>query len=120
MTNENGKKVVDRLKRFSDALEANENVADRFTCKTIKLNLEPQTYSADLVKKTRQILGASQAIFAQFLGASASAVQDWEQGRKPPSNIACRIMDEIRRDPAYWVNRLQELSINNSDREAIC
>jgi putative transcriptional regulator len=120
MTNKNGKKVVDRLKQFSDALEANENVADRFTCRKIKLNLEPKTYSAELVKSTRQILGASQAIFAQFLGASSSAVQDWEQGRKTPSNIACRIMDEIRRDPDYWINRLQELSISSGDREPVC
>jgi DNA-binding transcriptional regulator YiaG len=55
-------------------------------------------------------LGASQTIFAQFLGVSPSAVQDWEQGLKPPHGAACRLMDEIRRDPNYWIRRLQELS----------
>lgn len=62
------------------------------------------------VKATRELLGASQAIFAQFLGVSASAVQDWEQGAKPPQGSACRLMHEIRRDPAYWRKRLVELA----------
>ena len=105
-----GNKIVDRLKRFVDAVENGDDVCERFTCRTVRLNLEPQTYSPALVKKTREMLGASQAIFAQFLGVSASAVQDWEQGVKPPKGSACRLMDEIRSNPDYWIRRLKELS----------
>jgi len=105
-----GSKIVNRLQSFVEAAESGEGLQQRFTCRTIQLQLEPQKYSPELVKSTREILGASQAIFAQFLGVSTSAVQDWEQGHKPPKGSACRMMDEIRRDPGYWLTRLRELS----------
>lgn len=105
-----GGRIVGALKEFSEAVEAGEDLQQRFTCRTIHLNLEPQTYNPDMVKKTRDLLGASQSIFAQFLGVSASAVQDWEQGAKPPKGSACRLMDEIRTNPDYWRRRLQELA----------
>ncbi|NOY42466.1 MAG: transcriptional regulator [Planctomycetes bacterium] len=105
-----GNKIVRRLKGFVEAVESGEEVLQRFTCRTIRLQLEAQEYSPELVKSTRELLGASQAIFAQFLGVSTSAVQDWEQGYKPPKGSACRLMDEIRRDPEYWLTRLRDLS----------
>lgn len=106
-----GKTIADRLGRFAEAVEKGGNITTRFTCRTIKLNLQPQAYSPELVKETRRKLGASQAIFAQFLGVSASAVRDWEQGLKPPHGAACRLMDEIRHDPKYWIERMKELSV---------
>jgi len=105
-----GERIVGRLKGFVEAMEGGDDVRKRFTCRTIRLNAQPQTYSPALVRKTRSMLGASQTIFAQFLGVSASAVQDWEQGEKPPKGSACRLMDEIRTNPDYWIQRLQELS----------
>ncbi len=105
-----GSKAKDRLKRFAESLEKGEKITERFTCRTIKLNLQPQIYSPELVKETREKLHSSQAIFSQFLGLSTSIVQDWEQGIRSPSGIACRLMDEIRRDPDYWIGRLKELS----------
>lgn len=105
-----GKRIVSRLKGFADALEESENISDRFTCRTIKLNLKPEPYDSGLVKETRNLLRASQAIFAEFLGVSTSTIQDWEQGVNPPSRVACRLMDEIRWQPDYWLKRLRELS----------
>ena len=105
-----GDRIVGRLKTFVEAVESGDDVRMRFTCRTIRLNVEPQSYGPELVRKTREMLGASQAIFAQFLGVSPSAVQDWEQGAKPPQGSACRLMDEIRTHPEYWRRRLQELS----------
>ncbi len=105
-----GKKMVDRLKRFAEALETADSMPERFTCRTIKLNLEPTPYDAKQVKEVRKRLRASQAIFAQFLGVSVSAVRDWEQGAKSPRGSSCRIMDEIVRDPGYWRDRLRELA----------
>jgi DNA-binding transcriptional regulator YiaG len=106
-----GSTIADRLGRFAEAAESGEDITTRFTCRTIKLNLEPQPYSPELVKETRRKLGASQAIFARFLGVSPSAVRDWEQGLKPPHGAACRLMDEIRHDPRYWIQRMKELSM---------
>ncbi len=105
-----GQRLVGRLKRFTEALEATDNITERFTCRTVRLNLEPASYNPERVKEARDTLQASQAIFAQFLGVSVGAVRDWEQGVKPPRNSACRIMDEILRDPKYWLARLKELA----------
>ena len=121
MAKSNGKKIIDRLKTFSETLERSESITDKFTCRTIKLNFDPVPYDADLVQRTRKLLGASQAIFAQFLGVSVKTVHDWEQNRKPPKPIACRLMDEIRRDPKYWMNRLKDLSVtaNETDNDRV-
>jgi len=105
-----GKRMVERLKNFAEALETTDSIPERFTCRTIKLQLEPTPYSAARVKEARETLRASQAIFAQFLGVSVSAVRDWEQGSKTPRGSACRVMDEILRDPNYWRMRLAELA----------
>jgi putative transcriptional regulator len=107
-----GSQVARRLKRFAESLESlplDAALESRFTVRTVKLSVPPPVCTPKEVKATREILGASQAIFAQFLGVSASAVQDWEQGHKPPRGSACRLMQEIRRDPAYWRQRLVEL-----------
>jgi putative transcriptional regulator len=103
-------KIIQGLESFADALEKGEDITTRFTCRKIALNLEPTQYTPELVKDARQKLGMSQALFAQFLGVSTSAVQAWEQGEKTPKDIACRFMDEIRNNPAYWRERFLELA----------
>jgi len=105
-----GRRIAGRLKDFVESAESGADVMQRYTCRTVRLQLAPQEYSPALVKETRELLGASQAIFAQFLGVSTSAVQDWEQGNKVPQGSACRLMDEIRRDPHYWLSRLKDLA----------
>ncbi len=105
-----GEKMVGRLKEFAEALEASDTIPKRFTRRTIRLNLEPTEYDPDRVKSARKALNASQAIFSQFLGVSLGAVRDWEQGAKSPRGVACRVIDEILRDPKYWRARLEELA----------
>jgi putative transcriptional regulator len=99
------KRIIQGLERFADALESGEDITTRFTCRKIVLNLEPTKYTPELVKDARAKLRMSQALFAQFLGVSRSAVQAWERGEKTPKAIACRFMDEIRRNPTYWRER---------------
>ena len=105
-----GSELVRRLKRFADKLADTEDIGKQFTCRTVKLNLVPTAYDDKAVKETRRRLNASQAIFAQFLGVSVSAVRDWEQGLKPPSGPACRLMDEINGNPPYFQERLKQLT----------
>lgn len=105
-----GQKIVGRLKNFVEAIEGQEAIPERFTRRTIRLNLETQHYTPERVKETRKALGASQAVFAQFLGVSTRAVQDWEQGQSEPHGAACRMMDEIRANPEYFVQRLKTLA----------
>lgn len=107
-----GQEILEGLEEFAAALEANETIPGKFTCRKIVLDLEPQVYRPELVKKTRQLLGASQAVFAQFLGVSVKTVRAWEQGINSPQDIACRLMDEIRHNPAYWQQRLRDLAVS--------
>ncbi len=57
------------------------------------------------VAAARKALGVSQPIFAKILGASVQSVRAWEQGTKPPSGVARRLIGEIRHDPEYWRKR---------------
>lgn len=98
--------IIKRPKEFTEALERGEVITECFTCRKIELDLQPQAYTPELVKKTRKLLGASQAVFALFLGVSVKAVRAWEQGRNIPSDMACRFMDEIQLNPAYMRQRL--------------
>ena len=104
-------KVLSRLKNFSSDLESKEAISKKYNCRKVKLDLKPTDYSPELVKATRQILEASQSIFASFLGVSVGTVQSWEQGENPPHPMACRFMDEIRYDPERWKERIKELVV---------
>lgn len=103
-------KIIQGLKDFADALESDDNLTERFTCRKVVLNLEPLSCSPDNVKKARETLGLSQALFAKFIGASRSAVQSWERGDREPSPIACRFMDEIMNNPQLFRRRFADLA----------
>lgn len=103
-----GPKIIEGLREFTEALENDEPIVQRFTCRTVMLDMVPAVNNPRTVKATRKLLGTSQAIFAQFLGVSVNAVRAWEQGANTPSDMACRFMDEIRRNLQYWRNRLRE------------
>src|SRR6516165_8483256 len=90
-----GTRIVAGLQEFVDDLEKGEPLHEHFTCRQIRLNLEPTSYSPRRVKETRALLGASQAIFARFLGVSVQTIRAWEQGVNTPNGMACRFMDEI-------------------------
>jgi putative transcriptional regulator len=111
-----GAQIIGRLADFANALEKSEDISQRFSLRRIQLNLRPGQYNPKRIKKTREILGASQAIFARFLGVSIKTVQAWEQGINSPTEMACRFMDEIRRDPHYWRNRLNGSAVTSKDR----
>jgi putative transcriptional regulator len=99
--------IVGRLNNFADFLEGKEVISERLT------RLTP--YEPGLVKKTRETLGASQAMFARFLGVKTTTVQSWELGLSTPSDMACRFMDEIRNNPAYWLERFRGALISKSN-----
>jgi DNA-binding transcriptional regulator YiaG len=99
--------LVEGLEGFLADLKSDAPIEKKYTCRRVILDLEPHTYTADQVRATRRLLNASQELFAQFLGVSVNAVRKWESGT-PPSDMACRFMDEIRRNPEYWRTRLKE------------
>lgn len=109
-------RIVSRLQGFTKALKEKKELTKEFNCRKVVLDLEPAPYNPKLVKQTRELLGASQAIFAQFLGVSVKAVQSWEQGTAEPNGVACRFMDEIRHDPDRWQERFMELVVPRDEK----
>jgi putative transcriptional regulator len=103
-----GTRIIQGLEEFAETLEREKSVAEKFNCRVVELDLQPASYSSELVKKTRKLLSASQSVFARFLGVSVNTVRAWEQGVNIPKDVACRFMDEIRINPAYWRKRLQD------------
>jgi len=115
-----GSKLVEAFREFTEVLESDQPITERFTCRTVTLDLLPVPYGPENVKATRQLLRVSQGIFAQFLGVSAKSVCSWEQGINIPSDIACRFMDEIQRNPDFWRKRLRESITVKRDNNADC
>jgi putative transcriptional regulator len=103
-----GKKIIAGLREFTEAVEGDAPIGEKFTCRTVTLDLCPIPYKPEAVKATRRLLMVSQGVFAQFLGVSVRSVRAWEQGQNEPSDMACRFMDEIRRNPDYWRKRLRD------------
>lgn len=103
-----GAEMIEGLTDLVAALETGDDLGGRFTCHRVKLDLKPEAYTPGLVKETRATLRASQVIFAKFLGVSAKTVRAWEQGLNTPSGMACRFMDEIRRNPDHYRERLSQ------------
>lgn len=101
--------ILEALDGFTHALEKGAKLA-KYTRRQIKLDFVPTRYDKALVRETRNTLRVSQPLFASLLGVSPHTVRSWEQGINSPLPIACRFMDEIRRDPLYWIRRLQEMA----------
>ncbi len=101
---------------LADALEAGGDIGAEFNCYQMQLDLRPETCTPQRVKEVRKRLGASQAVFAKFLGVTAKSVSQWERGVSEPMPIACRFMDEIRRNPAYYITRLRESMVRKGGK----
>ncbi len=113
-----GDRIVGGLREFADTLKSGKPITERFTCKTVIVDLKPTRYGFKEVKATRKLLRCSQAVFAQFLGVSLNTVRAWEQDVNKPTDIACRFMDEIQRNPEYMRGRLRE-SVTVRDKCAL-
>src|ERR1700733_6269376 len=94
--------IMHGLRELADAIETGVPLQDRFTVRTIKIP-EPGKFSPAAVRKLRDQLGMSQAVFADLLGVSRVWVQSWERGIRQPSPLARRLMDTIRASPSNWL-----------------
>jgi putative transcriptional regulator len=106
-----GTRIIQGLEEFADTLAKDESITATFNCRVVELDLQPTPYTPELVRKARKSLNASQSVFARFLGVSVKTVRAWEQGINTPNDMACRFMDEIRRDPVYWIKRLRQAAV---------
>jgi len=94
--------IMHGLRELAQTVEAGVPLEQRFTVRTIGIP-EPGNYPPKAVKKLRDELGMSQALFAELLGVSRIWVQGWERGVRHPSPLARRLMDAIRTNPGGWL-----------------
>jgi putative transcriptional regulator len=109
-----GAKIVAALERFRDTIEAGTPIERSYTIRRVKLDLPPRTFGPDEIKSIRAMIGVSQPLFGQFLGVDVKTVRSWEQGRRTPSGMACRFLEEIQASPEHWRSRLTAV-LNDSN-----
>lgn len=102
-----GKLLTEGLREFADDLQSGKQISARYNLRKVVVDLKPKTYAAEDVRRVREVLEASQSVFAALLGVSVKSVQKWEQGEQAPGPMACRFMDEIAEDPEHFRRRLQ-------------
>ena len=99
--------LIEGFTELADHLEAGGEIEEKFTHYHGRLDILPTEYPPARVKETREMLHASQAVFAAFLGVSVKTVRLWEQGGGAPSPMARRFMDELRIDCPRAVARIR-------------
>jgi DNA-binding transcriptional regulator YiaG len=103
-----GSELAARFTRFADELEKTDDPEKRFTMRGARI-AEPPPHGPKLIRQTRQLLHASQPVFAGLLGVSVASFRDWEQGVNEPPGSACRLMTAIRMQPEFWTDQLRSL-----------
>jgi putative transcriptional regulator len=111
-----GQKILTALGEFGDALESGEPLERRFTVRSYVMPAEPAEYNGPAVRALRERYAVSQAIFARFLCVSIGTIQSWEQGRRVPSPIARRLLDEMAAGPEHFQARFARLAAPAVDR----
>jgi putative transcriptional regulator len=99
------KEIIEALAEFRDTLRDGIALETKYTVRRIAAVSPPPSLGPEQIRRTREMMGVSQQVFADFLGASASTIRSWEQGQKVPSPMARRFLGLIESDPAYWKSR---------------
>ncbi len=81
--------------RDAAAYEQGEAVNLRVT----RIPPRPKRISPHEVRRIRQALKASQALFATYLNVSPNAVRSWEQGTRRPRQAALKLLTIAKKNP---------------------
>ena len=109
-----GSKILAAIEEATELLRSEGLGSQRLTVRTYRIPPAPRVYRPGDVKRVRELLGASQAVFAGFLGVNVNTVRSWEQGKRPPQPIARRFLAEIEADPDYWRRRIRPEVVETS------
>lgn len=113
-----GRKILTALQEFDEALESGEPLERCFTIRSYETPAEPSDYDGPKIRAVRDAYSMSQGIFARFLCVSPGTVQSWEQGRRKPSPIARRLLDEMVAGPEHFRSRFAALASPRSSPSA--
>lgn len=105
-----GKKIIAALEEGLEAIKADEPLEERLTVRYYSIPDEPREYDGPAVRAVRDRHSMSQGVFARFLCVSPATVQSWEQGRRKPSRIARRLLDEMMANPEYYQARFARMA----------
>jgi putative transcriptional regulator len=94
-----GQKLIESL---NDALKFESGEKKDLRTQLIELPPEPRKFLAKEVARLRADHGLSQVHFARVLGVSPGAVRSWEQGQKPMSGAASRVLEILELDPKIF------------------
>ncbi len=97
-----GQLMVEGLAELAGDFQAGIDLTEKYTCRQISLRPAEQVCTPERIIAARKILGASQSLFANFLGFSANTVRSWEQGTYEPQRVARLLIEYIHEDPTYW------------------
>ena len=94
------KPLSERLKTALE--EAIRHAKGEITLKTTVVELPdpPPQIQADELTRLRLSNQMSQDVFARLLNVSTKTVQSWEDGTRKPSQVALRLIQVFRQDPA--------------------
>ncbi|HEX7447589.1 MAG TPA: helix-turn-helix domain-containing protein [Pirellulales bacterium] len=106
-----GSEIAEGLEEFAEALKRGTRIAKEFTCRQARFVVKTGNYTPKKVRQTRRRLHCSQTVFAEVMGVTPNAVRSWEQGSRPPSKTACRLMDAINREPAIWIEMIADAAV---------
>jgi len=111
-----GQKILAALREFGDVLATGEAMEKHFTVRTHVMPAEPAEYDGPAVRAVRERYAMSQAVFARLLCVSSGTIQSWEQGRRAPSPIARRFLDEMAASPEHFRARFAHLAVPTAGR----
>jgi putative transcriptional regulator len=111
-----GTKILAAIDEATEILRAEGLKSKRLTIRTYNIPPTPRVCRPGDVKRVRELLGASQAVLAGFLGVNVNTVRSWEQGKRLPQPIACRFLSEIESDPIYWRQRIGQGAVELESR----
>jgi len=77
-------------------------VTRQFRTAATALVREPPAYDAGRVRRVRERLNMSQAVFARSLNASDATVRAWEQGKRLPDGPSRRLLELAEKQPAVF------------------
>jgi putative transcriptional regulator len=67
----------------------------------------PPTYDADHIRRVRRdVLGVSQAVFADALNVSRATVRAWEQGVRAPEGPTLRLLEIAEEHPEIFREKI--------------
>ena len=100
-----GKQILEALEFYVKVVESGEPIEKHFNARAYPMPAPPSKYDGPAIREIRDRIAMSQALFAKFLCVSTSTVQSWEQGKRTPSPLARRFLDEISADPKKFPQR---------------